>query len=202
MREDVQRRSWSDIEYLRVGTAVQRKAYDVIFRFGLLEPLRPYQPVVVGTIPIELNVQGSDLDIACEVYRFEPFEQTVRKAFGGFDQFEFVRRGAQRGRKERAVVRFECGNLPVELFAEPAPVRMQNGYRHMVIEARLLELYGQRAKEAILNRKRAGMKTEPAFADYFGLKGDPYEALLELELYSDEQLSMAVTPVMPEQTEE
>jgi hypothetical protein len=36
------------------------------------------------------------------------------------------------------------------------------------------------AHREIRRLRRAGLKAEPAFARYFGLEGDPYEALLAL----------------------
>ena len=57
----------------------------------------------------------------------------------------------------------------------------QYAYRHMIVEARLLKIGGPAARPAIRRLKREGRKTEPAFAHYFDLEGDPYETLLELD---------------------
>ncbi|MEF3302979.1 DUF4269 domain-containing protein [Paenibacillus sp. GYB003] len=189
----IRERNWFDAGYLKDGTPVQRKAYDVLTRYGLLAGLKRYDPAVVGTIPIGIDIEGSDLDIVCEAADLDAFERSVRDAFGGFDRFSFTRKPAAQGRKERAVARFACDGLPVELYAESTPVASQNGFVHMVVEARLLELFGDRAKEAVLSLKRGGMKTEPAFAAYFGLAGDPYEALLKLAHYTDDRLLAALT---------
>ncbi len=35
---------------------------------------------------------------------------------------------------------------------------------------------------------RAGLKTEPAFARYFHIEGDPYQALLEMASCDDDEL--------------
>lgn len=45
---------------------------------------------------------------------------------------------------------------------------------------------------AIQQLKAVGLKTEPAFADYFGLSGDPYQAMLELESLTDDELRNAL----------
>ena len=50
----------------------------------------------------------------------------------------------------------------------------------MVVEARLLELGGDPARQAIRRLKQSGLKTEPAFARYFQLEGDAYQVDLRL----------------------
>jgi hypothetical protein len=52
----------------------------------------------------------------------------------------------------------------------------------MLAEAHLLAGAGPEAKEAVRALKRAGMKTEPAFAQVFGLTGGAYEALYKIGL--------------------
>ncbi|MFQ5652548.1 MAG: DUF4269 domain-containing protein [bacterium] len=37
-----------------------------------------------------------------------------------------------------------------------------------------------------------GMKTEPAFAACFGLRGDPYRALLDLEALNEQELERMI----------
>lgn len=59
--------------------------------------------------------------------------------------------------------------------------------RHFYIERRLLTLE-PRLRAIVTDLKRTGVKTEPAFAQVLALKGDPYEALLPLELISDLEL--------------
>jgi hypothetical protein len=58
----------------------------------------------------------------------------------------------------------------------------------MEAERRLLQLGGSAAREQVLALKQAGLKTEPAFAAWLRLSGDPYEALLALARLNDEEL--------------
>jgi hypothetical protein len=58
----------------------------------------------------------------------------------------------------------------------------------MVVEARLLSIGGEEARREIRYLKRCGLKTEPAFARYFRLAGDPFEVLLELSRLGEEEL--------------
>ncbi|GGA46540.1 DUF4269 domain-containing protein [Paenibacillus physcomitrellae] len=92
----------------------------------------------------------------------------------------------------RIKANFLCEAWPVEVFGQPIPVRRQNAYRHMQIEARLLFLFGRTFREQVIELKRQGLKKEPAFSRLLWLDLmhgiDPYQALLELEGWSDESL--------------
>ncbi len=65
------------------------------------------------------------------------------------------------------------------------PVEQQRGWRHLVVEQRLLALGGEGLLEAVLALRRQSMKTEPAFAAVLKLTGDPYLALLDLAKQDD-----------------
>ncbi len=58
----------------------------------------------------------------------------------------------------------------------------------MVVEDRILRLGGERTREEIVILKKSGLKTEPAFARYLGIYGNPYDELLKLEEYSDKKI--------------
>ena len=88
------------------------------------------------------------------------------------------------------VARFAFNEFQIEIFGQAFPIEEQRAYRHMIIEARLLDLFGDRARTNIRKIKLSGLKTEPAFGRHFRLVGDPYKALLELEDLSDNDLLM------------
>lgn len=71
-----------------------------------------------------------------------------------------------------------------------------NGFRHMVVEQRILSIPDGENADRIRNRirqmKRSGWKTEPAFAAVLGLEGDPYALLLELYGWDEERLARLV----------
>jgi hypothetical protein len=79
-------------------------------------------------------------------------------------------------------------DVEVEVFGQALPVHAQAGFRHMVVEGRLLVLGGARLADRVRAAKRGGLKTEPAFAAVLGLDGDPYRAVLDLEVLSSDQL--------------
>ncbi|WP_413531822.1 DUF4269 domain-containing protein [Empedobacter brevis] len=57
----------------------------------------------------------------------------------------------------------------------------------MLIEAKILEKLGKDFKNKIIELKRKGYKTEPAFSKLLEVQGDPYLALLEYEIKSSFQ---------------
>jgi len=56
-----------DISYLQLGNERQKKAYQVLTDNEIIEKLAPYHPILVGTIPINIDIENSDLDIIFEV---------------------------------------------------------------------------------------------------------------------------------------
>ena len=163
---------------------------EVVESYGLLSALSPFDACVVGTFPIGLAVEGSDIDIVCEVPEPDPFAEHVTSAFGHLLGFSVAIREDKT--PWRVVARFRAAEYPVEIFGEPTPVTGQFGYRHMVIEHRLLRAGGRRFRDSVVLRRHAGAKTEPAFATVLGLPGDPYAALLDLEQLDDRQLETLV----------
>jgi hypothetical protein len=183
---------WKDITYLRHGSAPQRQAFDLLQRHELLPRLRAYDPVLVGTFPLDLTVPGSDLDIICEVPDIPTFRQTLAEfaAYPGYD----VRTASTPG--PALVASFEVEGLAVEVFGQAQPTACQNGYRHLVVEARLLAAGGPALRQRVWALKASGMKTEPAFAHLLGLPGNPYHALLALEAYKEAALVALVAGLL------
>jgi hypothetical protein len=180
------RSRWRSIDYLRQGSEAQRRAYQVLRDRQILERLQPYDPVLAGTFPLDLAVAGSDLDILCEVHTHSLFADHVEHCFRNESGFQLETTG--RVGSQVTIVNFVVDSLPVQLYGEQAPVVEQAAYLHMDVEYRLLQLGGRKARERILELKKAGIKTEPAFASWLGLDGDPYAELLELARLGDQEL--------------
>jgi len=185
---------WGDIAYLLDGNARQRRAYRVLRDLGILNVLRDYTPVLVGTIPIAIDVEESDLDVICEAHDLSAFAEQVTRAFGGREGFRIKRKLIN---DLPTVVADFDGEFPIEIFGQPRPVTEQHAYRHMVVEGRLLAIGGERARREIQRLKRDGLKTEPAFARYFNLQGDPFEVLLQLSRLSAGELKSKVEQSCP-----
>ncbi len=167
-------------------TARQWQAQRALESLGIFDILREYTPVLAGTIPLDIDIAGSDLDIICETHDLSAFEHAVIAAFGKKSGFRIAREDV--AGMESVIANFDYAGFPFEIFGQPQPVTEQNAYRHLIVEARLLEIGGERARREIREMKRAGLKTEPAFAQYFHLEGDPYAVLLELSYLSEEKL--------------
>ena len=83
------------------------------------------------------------------------------------------------------IASFTAHGWPFEIFAAAEPVADQAGWRHFLVEQRLLAQGGARFREAVMALRRRGLKTEPAFARALGIGGDPYAALLVLQAGAD-----------------
>ncbi|WP_432774177.1 DUF4269 domain-containing protein [Brevibacillus gelatini] len=185
------KRNWRDLSYLQNGTSKQKAAKQAIEQSAIMQRLKEFDPVLAGTIPLDIDIADSDLDIICESYDLDRFAAIVRASYAAYEGYKEARLLVQ-GVPTCLISFFACG-FWFELFAQPRPVTMQNAYRHMVVEHRLLLLGGPNVLHDIRQLKQNGLKTEPAFASYFHIPGDdPYQALLELEKWTDEQLHALV----------
>lgn len=177
-----------DTAYLAAGNERQRSAYRVLTELGLLERLASFNPILVGTVPLGIDIPDSDLDIICQTADIQAWVTEVSRILKEMNQPFQVEVAEKNGGGQAATVCFIHDDFPIELYAENTPSRQQNGYRHMVEEYRILQVLGPSAAVLIREWKREGLKTEPAFARMLGLPGDPYLALLDLCEWSYEQL--------------
>lgn len=175
--------NWQDLHYLNRGTERQRKAFKCLSSLNIFVDLSSYSPLLAGTIPIDIDIEGSDLDIICEVYDLPHFVQVLEMLYGKYNRFEVY------PYNDSAIVcNFNFEGFDIEIFGQNSPVVKQNGYLHMMIEFRLLALAGTDARYKIRELKRLGLKTEPAFGKYFNIHGNPYTELLVLGELSDTEL--------------
>lgn len=167
-------------DYLEHGTASQQEAFAILEKLKVIQLLAGFNPILVGTIPLGINIRGSDLDIACECTDLDDFKERMTVHFSHLPGFSAVMKSVNN--IPTALVHFQAGNFPVEIFAQNVPVRQQFGYLHMIKEYEILEHEGAGFKEKIILLKKSGLKTEPAFAQVLNLDGDPYLSLLKYKL--------------------
>ncbi|MDX5420741.1 MAG: DUF4269 domain-containing protein [Hymenobacteraceae bacterium] len=167
------------ITYLQEGNERQRAAFRVLAEHKVMEALKPFVPLLAGTIPIGIDTAESDLDIICCWSDKSSFCAVLNQHFSECQAYH-IKEKEVKGR-ESVVARFYLGGFEVEVFGQSRPSREQEAFRHMLVEYRLLQHHGEAFRQQVLALKRQGMKTEPAFAKLLQLQGDPYEALLSLQ---------------------
>jgi hypothetical protein len=169
-----------------VGSRDDRRSYQAaLAECDVLRALAQYGPRIAGTPPLGLDVVGSDIDVLCFAPDAHAFTDSVWQMFSNAPAFavkQLVRP------PQPVVASFEAAGWRIELYGAAIPVEQQRGWRHFVVERRLLDLGGEGLTAAVLARRRLGIKTEPAFAVALRVTGDPYLALLDLGLQDDETL--------------
>lgn len=171
---------FTNLEYLKSGNERQKRAYDVLKKYQVFEKLKDYSPVLAGTIPIEIDIESSDLDIICEVnLEFEKdfLDEIAMRRLMPEDTDVKIENIIIRGEKS-IVLNFMLEEFPIEIFGQNKPSVEQNAYRHMIAEYNILKEKGKEFKQKIIELKKQGIKTEPAFGLLMKLE-NPYEDLLK-----------------------
>lgn len=73
--------NFDDIEYLKEGTTRQRSAYKSLTLNKTFLKLEKFDPLLVGTIPINIDINKSDLDIICCFTKIEEFKESLTNNF-------------------------------------------------------------------------------------------------------------------------
>ena len=171
---------FTSIEYLKDGNERQQRAYEVLTKYQVFPKLKPYSPVLAGTIPIGIDIESSDLDIICEVdLQFEEdfLDDIMFSRLIPADVEVKVENILVNGEKS-IVLNFMLEEFPIEIFGQNKPSLAQNAYRHMMAEYRILRDKGEEFKQKIIELKKQGIKTEPAFGMLLDLE-NPYKDLLK-----------------------
>lgn len=171
---------FTTIEYLQNGNEKQKAAFEVLTQNQVFENLVEFDPILVGTIPINIAIESSDLDIVCHWKDKNNFIEKVGHLFG--NENNFVIRETEIDNRESVVANFYLGAFEIEIFGQNIPSKDQNGYRHMIIEDKILRSKGENFRKEIVKLKQNGYKTEPAFGLLLGLKGNVYQELLDFEM--------------------
>ncbi len=157
---------------------------------AILRSLTPFEPLIAGTMPLGIHTEASDLDILCHAPDLLAFERVLRATVERYPDFS-LRHLADLD-PPATVASFRVGDTRIEVFGQALPVYAQNGFRHMLVEGRLLRLGGAALRRRVVALKQDGLATEPAFARVLELAGDPYKALLSLEAEPDEALQRLI----------
>ena len=159
--------------------------HEVLAELDLPQVLARFEPMVIGTPPLGIDVSTSDIDVACTAVDLQQFRKNVQQLFSYRAAFSVSDLNWLQAPAVKTS--FFVRGWEVELFCQTLPINEQWGVRHFLIEQRILEL-APHLRDPIVSLKHSGLKTEPAFARLLALEGDPYEAILELENLSEEEL--------------
>jgi hypothetical protein len=168
---------FTNIEYLKSGNEIQLNAYNLIIKSKIFDILSEFNPVLVGTIPININIESSDLDIICYWSNKDKFRQTLEQQFSAYQNF--CLRETIKQERPTIICSFKTDDFPIEIFGQNIPIHEQNGYKHMIAEYFILKEKGDIFRHQIIDLKKQGVKTEPAFAQLLGINDNAYQALLE-----------------------
>jgi len=174
---------FTNIDYLKTGDFTQQMAYKALTENQILHYLQNFDPLLVGTVPLAIAIENSDLDIICHWKAKEEFIAAIQLHFGNFNRF-FLKEFEVKG-MPTVLANFHTADFEIEIFGQNIPSRQQLGYRHMTVENALLLDRGEDFKSRIIALKKQGYKTEPAFAKLLAIEGDPYQGLLDYEYLVD-----------------
>ncbi|SFA85424.1 protein of unknown function [Bacillus sp. cl95] len=174
------------IDYLAQGNSRQVEVYQLLIKMNVMEILRDFDPILVGTIPIDIDILESDIDIICEVHDFKGFKKLVESHFHLASDFKIL--SEMVNGIQSITINFKIDDWPIEIFAQAIPTIHQNGYKHMKIEHQILNLLDEDEKKYIRHLRANGLKTEPAFATFLEIEGDPYQELLKMYDWDDVRL--------------
>ncbi len=159
-----------------------KKAFKFLSKLSLF---KEFYPLVSGTIPLGIDVEGSDLDILMECRSFNHLASEIKQVFP---------QAIVKVEKKHLVARFNFEGLPIEIYAEDKCPLKQTAHKHLRIENRIIKLLGEEFKNKVIELKKKGVKTEPAFGILLELD-EPYEDLLRWYDLSDFELLQKIKKV-------
>lgn len=172
---------FDSIEYLQKGNGRQKQAYSTLSENQILSKLKPYDPILVGTIPINIDIGSSDLDIICNFVDKQEFQKSIIDNFSCEKDFSIKEQ--LNSDTSTIVANFVIDDFEIEIFGQDIPTKQQFAYKHLIVEHILLKEYGEKLRQQVIELKKAGHKTEPAFGLALGLVGDPYIELLNFKMH-------------------
>jgi hypothetical protein len=106
--------NFDNIEYLHRGNKRQQQAYSTLTNNQILSKLKRFDPILVGTIPINIDIENSDLDIICCFADKQDFVETITDNFR--NERNFTIREQQCIDTTAIVANFVAGNFEIEIL--------------------------------------------------------------------------------------
>ncbi len=164
------------INYLKEGNEKQQRLYNVLNSSKILIIVQNYQPIVVGTIPIEIDIETSDVDIILKSDDFSETYKVLTESFSNYKNFKI-----DISTNNVILCNFELDNFLFEIYVSTIETTKQNAYLHMIKEYEILQIENNSFKNRIIQLKKEGIKTEPAFCKLLNIEGNPYIELLNYQ---------------------
>ncbi|TGK81587.1 DUF4269 domain-containing protein [Leptospira noumeaensis] len=172
-------------DYLQFGNSKQQALAKDLEEWKILKSLHGFKPTLVGTIPLDIDTDSSDVDILVKFNIPAHLQKICYAKFRNLPNYSFSEKTV--ALRVTLICRFETKNFHYEIFGQSVEPTEQFGWIHMMVENRFLTLADPTFREEIRNLKKQGIKTEPAFCQILDLKGDPYKTLVLWNQKSDEQ---------------
>lgn len=185
-------RNWYDYTVIRDGSPRQMRAYSVVFdELMVFLHMKPYKPVWVGSYPLGIDAETSDINILLEPEQLRVFLVDVRKHYGHHDDFKLVWKAINK--TPTIVARFQVKGFWVDMFAQCRPLNEQDAFVQMLMTARLLAIGGDEACEGIRQNKTNGQNTPDAIMAYFNIETDnAQQKLLDYARFDNDRLRREV----------
>ena len=177
--------NFETLDYLKDGNEKQRRAHQVLASHSVIENLVGFDPLLIGTIPLNIDIEKSDLDIICCWKSKNLFIETLIENFAHYHGFLLTEKKI--AGHETIIATFQIDQFEIEIFGQNRPTKQQEGYRHMMIEHKILSNNDETFRQKIIYLKKTGLTTEQAFAKQLDLVGDPYQALMR---FGEQQLKI------------
>lgn len=156
-----------------------KPVWQALEKSEVLNLLKEFSPVVVGSFPLGLQVEGSDLDILIFLKDANQLVELAKKHWGHLEKFKIQNQVVDN--LETLIIDFKVDTVPFQIFAQAKHPVKQKAFLHFLVEERLLKEVGKDFNSLVMRLRKQGLKTEVAFAQALNLTGDPYEALLDLQ---------------------
>lgn len=177
-----------------INVEINSSIYSALKNSNILKILKPFSPLIAGTIPLNINVASSDLDILISADDLDLAKRVLTENFNNSLNFKseeiFVKNELS------LLMTFSYQGIDFEIFGQRIPTVKQQGYLHFLIEERLLKIGGNLFAQKIIQAKGQGFKTEPAFFKVLGLNGNSYEELLTIQKQSNSELRLLLNKIL------
>lgn len=107
-------KKFESIEYLKNGNSRQVQSYKILKSINIFNILKEFNPILVGTIPIGIDIEKSDLDIVCQINleNKENFKDIIVKYFSQLKKFKITNKFLSDG---IILINFFIDNIEIEI---------------------------------------------------------------------------------------